>query len=81
MWPNFVGKIDKNIIRRVNFINLITLGSYIAKLKSQGISLQITQTLGDDYVISSYFNKTISHINIIQPSLIDNDQIDIRMKG
>ena len=35
MWPNFVSKIDKNITRGVNFINLIILGGYIAKLKSQ----------------------------------------------
>ena len=40
----------------------------------------MTQTLEDDYVIWAYFNKTISHISIIHPSLIENDQIDIRMK-
>ena len=81
MWLNFVGKIDKNITRGVDFINSITLGGYIAKLKLYGISLQMTQTLGNDYVIWPYFNKTINHISIIHPSLINNDQIDIRMKG
>ena len=47
---NFVSKIDKkNIFRGVNFINLKTLGGYIAKSKPQEICLQLSQTLGGDY--------------------------------
>ena len=46
---NFVSKIDKNILRRVNFTNLKTSGGYIAKSKSQEVCLQLSQTLGGDY--------------------------------
>ena len=48
---NFVSKIDKNILRGVNFINLKTPGGYIAKSKLQGVCLQLSQTPGGDYVI------------------------------
>ena len=46
---NFVSKIDKNILRRVNFTNLKTSGGYIAKSKPQGACLQLSQTLRGDY--------------------------------
>ncbi len=46
---NFVAKLTKNILKRVNFTNLKTLGSYIAKSKPQGVCLQLSQTLGGDY--------------------------------
>ena len=48
---NFVSKIDKNMLREVNFINLKTPGGYIAKSKPQGVCLQLSQTLEGDYVI------------------------------
>ena len=46
---NFVSKIEKNILRGVNFTNLKTPGGYIAKSKPQGVCLQLSQTPGDDY--------------------------------
>jgi hypothetical protein len=47
---NFVSKIDKkNILRRVNFTNLKTPDGYIAKSKSQGVYLQLSQTPGSDH--------------------------------
>ena len=51
-----VSKIDKKyiyiyILRGINFTNLKTSGGYIAKLKPQGISLQMTKILGGDYAI------------------------------
>jgi hypothetical protein len=46
-----LAKLTKNVLIGVNFTNLKTLGGYIAKLKTQGISLQMTQILGGDYAI------------------------------
>jgi hypothetical protein len=46
---NFVSKIDKKILRGVNFTNLETSGGYIAKSKPQEACLQLSQTLGGDY--------------------------------
>ena len=41
---NFVSKIDKkNVHGEINFTNYKTLGSYIAKLKPEETSLQMTQ--------------------------------------
>ena len=48
---NFVSKIDKKILRGVNFTNLKTLGGYIVKSKPQGVCLQLSHTLGGDYEI------------------------------
>ena len=36
----------KNVLKGVNFTNLKTLGGYIAKSKSQGVCLQLSQTQG-----------------------------------
>jgi hypothetical protein len=44
-------KSTKNVLRGVNYTNLKTSGGYIAKSKSQGVCLQLTQTPGGDYVI------------------------------
>jgi hypothetical protein len=44
-------KSTKKVHRRVNFTNLKTSGGYIAKSKSQGICLQLSQTPGGDYAI------------------------------
>jgi hypothetical protein len=46
----------KNVLRGVNSTNLKTSSGYIAKSKSQGICLQLTQTPGNDYVIWPLFN-------------------------
>ena len=46
-----LAKSTKNILRGVNFTNLKTYVGYIAKLKPQGVYLQLSQTLGGDYVI------------------------------
>ena len=46
-----LAKSTKKVFTRVNFINLKTSGGYIAKLKTQGINLQMTQILGGDYAI------------------------------
>jgi hypothetical protein len=46
-----LAKSTKNVLGGVNFTNLKTPGGYIAKSKLQGICLQLTQTLGGDYVI------------------------------
>jgi hypothetical protein len=46
-----LAKLTKNILRGVNFTNLKTPGGYIAKLKPQGVCLQLSQTPGDDYAI------------------------------
>jgi hypothetical protein len=46
-----LAKLTKNILRGVNFTNLKTLGGYIAKLKPQGVCLQLSQTPGGDYAI------------------------------
>jgi hypothetical protein len=40
---------QKNVPREVNFTNLKTSNGYIAKLKPQEISLQMTQTPWGDY--------------------------------
>ena len=52
---NFVSKIDKKILRGVNFTNLKTPGGYIAKSKPQGVCLQLSQILGGDYAIWPFF--------------------------
>ena len=46
---NFVSKIDKKILREINFTNLKTSGGCIAKSKPQGTCLELSQTLGGDY--------------------------------
>ena len=48
---NLLAKLAKNILRRVNFTNLKTPSGYIAKSKSQGVCLQLSQTPGDDSAI------------------------------
>ena len=54
-----LAKSTKKVFRRVNFINLKTSGGYIAKSKTQGVCLQLSQTLGGDYVIWSLFNSKL----------------------
>ena len=49
-------KLTKNILRGVNFTNLKTSCSYIAKSKPQGVCLQLSQTPGGDYAIWPYLN-------------------------
>ena len=51
-----LAKLTKNILRGVNFINLKIPSGYIAKSKSQGICLQLNQTLGGDYAIWPFDN-------------------------
>ena len=46
-----LAKMIKNELKGVNFINLKTLGGYIAKSKSQGVCLQLTQALRSNYII------------------------------
>ncbi len=46
-----LAKSTKKLLRKVNFTNLKTTGGYIAKSKPQGVCLQLSQTLGSDYVI------------------------------
>ena len=46
-----LAKSTKKLLKRVNFTNLKTPGDYIAKSKSQGVCLQLSQTPKDDYVI------------------------------
>ncbi len=46
-----LAKLTKNVLGDVNFTHLKTSGGYITKSKSQGVYLQLTQTLGGDYVI------------------------------
>ena len=58
MWQISTSKIDKkNVLKEVNFTNLKTLSSYIAKSKPHGICLQLTKTQGSDYVIWPYIIK------------------------
>jgi hypothetical protein len=44
-----LAKLTKNILRGVNFTNLKIPGDYIVKSKTQGVCLQLSQTLGGDY--------------------------------
>ena len=60
---NFVSKIDKKILKGVNFTNLKTSGGYIAKSKPQGACLQLSQTLRGDYAF---------YPNIFLNCLVDN---------
>ena len=46
-----LAKLTKNVLGGVNFINLKTSSGYIAKSKSHGVCLQLTQTPRFDYVI------------------------------
>ena len=48
---NFDSKIDKKMYLEELISQLKNPGDYIAKLKPQGVSLQITQTLESDYAI------------------------------
>jgi hypothetical protein len=49
-----LAKSTKNVLRRINFINLKISGGYIAKSKPQEVCLQLTQTSGSDYVICPF---------------------------
>ena len=53
MWQILLTKLTKKkyIFKGINFTNLKTLSGYITKLKSQGVSLQMTQTPVGDYTI------------------------------
>ena len=51
-----LAKSTKNILRGVNFTNLKISNGSIAKSKSQGVCLQLTQTPGSDYVIWPFKN-------------------------
>jgi hypothetical protein len=51
-----LAKLTKKVLRMVNFTNLKTSGGYIAKSKSQGVCLKLSQTSGSDYVIWPYLN-------------------------
>ena len=46
-----LAKSTKNVLRRVNFTNLIISGGYIAKSKPQETYLQLTQIPEGDYII------------------------------
>ena len=49
---NFVSKIDKKMYLEGSISSIKkTSNGYIAKLKPQGVSLQMTQTPGSDYAI------------------------------
>jgi hypothetical protein len=56
-----LAKLTKNILRGVNFTNLKTTGGYIAKLKPQGVCLQLSQTPGGDYAI---WQKKKKHFDV-----------------
>ena len=53
----------KNVLKGVNFINLKTSGGYIAKSKSQGVCLQLSQTQG----VIMHFSQLI--IKKLRPKL------------
>ena len=53
MWQILLTKLTKKkkVFKGINFTNLKTPSGYITKLKSQGVSLQMTQTPVGDYTI------------------------------